>query len=248
MVIGLSGGVDSAVSLALGVIAIGADNIYPGIFPYGELNKEGTEDAKIVIEQLKIPPSNIILIDIKPFVDRIIDGIYSSSDPPAGGESRSSRQARTINSKELRRGNIMARMRMILLYDMSKKYNALVLGTENKTEHLLGYFTRFGDEASDLEPIINLYKTQVRQLAGYLKIPEKIINKIPTAGMWMGQTDESEFGFSYENADKVLNLWNEKKYSKENIIKTGISPELVDKVVKRAEVNAFKHILPYTPS
>ena len=104
---------------------------------------------------------------------------------------------------DLRRGNIATRMRMILLYDLAKKYQALVLGTENRSEYLLGYYTRFGDEASDLAPIRELYKTQVKQLACYLKIPEKIINKTPTAGMWIGQTDEGEFGFTYKEADGI---------------------------------------------
>ncbi len=140
----------------------------------------------------------------------------------------------------------MVRMRMILLYDLSKKYNALVLGTENKTEHLLGYFTRFGDEASDIEPLQNLYKTQVKQLASYLGVPEEIIKKPPTAGMWQGQTDEGEFGFTYEEADQILSLWHDKKADREVIIKAGFSPDTVDKVIKRVTDNSFKHNLPYT--
>lgn len=227
LVIGLSGGVDSAVSLAVGVKAIGPENIFAGIFPYGELNKEATNDAKLLADAFQIPSANISIIDIKQLVDPIVN-IDSS-----------------IN--ELRRGNIMARMRMIILYDLAKKHNALVLGTENKTEHLLGYFTRFGDEASDIEPIRGLYKTQVKQLAGYLKIPEKIIKKPPTAGLWKGQTDEGEFGFSYEEADRILSLWHDKKYKKEDIVKTGSSPELVDRVIKRVLDNSFKHDLPYMP-
>ncbi|MBI3380218.1 NAD+ synthase [Candidatus Gottesmanbacteria bacterium] len=227
LVIGLSGGIDSATSLALGVKAIGADNIYVCMFPYGELNKEGLDDAKLIVDEFKIPAGNIKAIDIKFLVDSVV-----KLDP-------------SVNN--IRSGNIMARMRMILLYDLSKKYNALVLGTENKTENLLGYFTRFGDEASDVESLLNLYKTQVKQLAKYLEVPEKIINKIPTAGMWQGQTDEGEFGFGYEEADKILYLIHEKKYKKEKIIKEGFDQKTVEKVIKRVSDNSFKHFLPYTP-
>lgn len=225
VVVGLSGGVDSAVSTALGVAALGAKNIYVGLFPYGELNKEGLEDAKLVISQLDIPSSNIISLNIKPLVDSIV-ALDSSMD-------------------NLRRGNIMVRMRMIQLFDLSKKFNALVLGTENKTEYLLGYFTRFGDEASDLEPIRHFYKTQVKQLAIYLGIPEKIIKKPPTAGMWQGQTDEGEFGFTYEEADKILYLYADLKKSREEIEKMGFKKEVVEKVISRVEANKFKHKLPY---
>ncbi len=224
LVIGLSGGVDSATSLTLGVKTISAENIYVGIFPYGELNNTSTIDAKLIVDFFHIPQKNISFIDIKPLVDRIIELDKSTDD--------------------LRRGNIMARMRMILLYDLSKKHQALVLGTENKTEHLLGYFTRFGDEASDMEPIINLYKTQVKQLASFFKVPEKIIKKAPSAGMWIGQTDEGEFGFSYEEADQILYLMYDKKYTKEAIIHAGFSQDLVERVIKKVTDNSFKHNLP----
>ncbi len=225
LVIGLSGGIDSATSLALGVNALGAENMYVGVFPYGELNKIGTIDAKLITDFFHIPQKNVSIINIKPLVDKFVELHESIED--------------------LRRGNIMARIRMILLYDFSKKYQALVLGTENKTEHLLGYFTRFGDEASDIEPIIGLYKTQVMQLASYLEIPEKIIQKTPTAGMWSGQTDEEEFGFTYEEADQILTLFYDKKFDYESIIKYGFKPEILDKVLKRVHNNSFKRHLPY---
>lgn len=238
LVIGLSGGIDSATSLALGVKAIGAENIIVGIFPYGDLSKEGTRDGQLLTSKFSIPEMNVKLIDIKPLVDPIIE----ASQRP--GLKRQKGPALI----DLRNGNIMVRMRMILLYDLSKKYDALVLGTENKTEHLLGYFTRFGDEASDIEPLMNLYKTQVKQLALYLKVPQEIIEKPPTAGLWLGQTDEDEFGFSYKDADKILYLWNDKKYKKEKIVESGFNPEIVDKVIKRIENNSFKHKLPYSIS
>ena len=226
LVVGLSGGIDSAVSCTLAVRALSAGNVYPCLFPYGTLNKEGLDDAQSVIDTLAIPRENVMIIDIKQFVDPFTD-TDSTMD-------------------NLRRGNVMVRMRMLLLFDQAKKRNALVLGTENKTERLLGYYTRFGDEASDIEPIIHLYKTQVSQLAKHLKLPEKIIAKSPTAGMWHGQTDEGEFGFTYQEADKILHLFVDKKKFTEDIARIGFPKATIDKVLERMRVNQFKYNLPYT--
>ncbi len=225
VITGLSGGIDSAVSCLLGVKTLGEKNVLLGLFPYGQLDRDGLADVKLLIRQLKIPDVNIISIDIKPLVDQI-----SKLD---------------LSADKIRKGNIIARVRMILLFDLAKKHQALVLGTENKTEHLLGYFTRFGDEASDIEPIKNLYKTQVRQLAKYLGIPQKIIEAVPTAGLWQGQTDEDEFGFTYAEADKILHLYIDLKKSREEIEKIGIKKEMVEKVISRVEANKFKHESPY---
>lgn len=225
VVIGLSGGIDSSVSCVLAVEALGKENVYIALFPYGELNKEGVEDAKLLIKQLNIPQKNITQIDIKPWVDPIVSWDHGIDD--------------------LRKGNIMVRMRMILLYDLSKKFQTLVMGTENRSEYLLGYFTRFGDEASDLEPLRGLYKTQIKQLAKTLGIPEKIIQKTPTAGMWNGQTDEGELGFSYEDADRVLHLYFDLHKKKEEIFNLVQSKEIVEKVLNRVGENQFKHSLPY---
>lgn len=236
VVVGLSGGIDSSVSCTLAVKAIGAENIHIGIFPYGQLNKEGVEDAELVADFLKIPRANRHLIDVQKIVDTTIQTINKTGSDLVDADKK---------GLTLRKGNIMVRLRMILLFDLSKKENALVLGTENKTEHLLGYFTRFGDEASDVEPIRNLYKTQVRQLASYLQIPQKIIGKAPTAGMWAGQTDEEEFGFTYENADTILTLYRDKKKTVEEIEKEGLKKEVIEKVLQRMRSNEFKHRLPY---
>jgi len=225
LVVGLSGGVDSAACCALTVNAIGARNLFVALLPYSGLNQSGLKDAKSIIEKLGIPGQNVYLADIKSIVDQII------------------RQDPSID--KLRAGNIMARLRMIFLYDLSKKLNALVLGTENKTEYLLGYFTRFGDEAGDLQPIRGLYKTQVRQLAASLGIPEKIIQKAPTAGMWSGQTDEKEMGFTYRDADKILYLYVDLHKSIEEIIKVGFKEEIVESVITRLQKNDFKHKVPY---
>jgi NAD+ synthase len=222
LVIGLSGGVDSTVSATLAVKAIGVDNLIALILPYGELSRESTQDAKLVSDFLKI--KNFEIIDIKKAVDSITGNIKIDN---------------------IRKGNIIARVRMIFLYDYAKKENALVLGTENRSEHLLGYFTRFGDEASDMEPIIHLYKTQVINVAKSLHIPEKIINKPPSANLWLGQKDEGEFGFTYEDADRILQLYIDKKVTVEEIIKVGFDNNIMDKVIDRYLENNFKHKLPY---
>lgn len=225
VVIGLSGGVDSSTTCYLAIKALGANNVYTAVLPYGSLDKQGVKDARLIIDKLKLPESNVFVIDIKPFVERTV--VY---DP---------------QMDKLRLGNIAVRLRMILLYDLAKKLDTLVIGTENKTEYLLGYFTRFGDEASDIEPIRGLYKTQVKQLAKYLAVPDKIIKKDPSAGMWLGQTDEGEFGFSYEQADQILFLFHDKKCSFSQIVKQGLDKEVVKKVLRRAKDNEFKHKLPY---
>ena len=138
----------------------------------------------------------------------------------------------------------MARIRMIFLYDLAKKHNALVCGTENKSEFYLGYFTRFGDEASDFEPIRHLYKTQIYQLADYLNLPKKIVSQSPTAGLWIGQTDEKDFGFSYQEADMVLNLYLDQKKSLEEITSKNFPHG--KKIIARVSKNSFKHLSPYS--
>ncbi|MBI5620822.1 NAD+ synthase [Candidatus Gottesmanbacteria bacterium] len=248
-VIALSGGVDSSVSAALAVRALGHENVYPLLLPYGNLDGQSARDARVVITSLGIPENNITQRDIQPLVDLIIP------------LERELKFATTIDN--IRRGNVMARVRMILLYDYAKKRNALVVGTENKTEHLLGYFTRFGDEASDIEPLRNLYKTQVQDLARQLQLPEQIITKTPTAGLWEGQTDEEELGFSYAQADKILSMIVDKKSRLIEIVhqrevnfattkrarsKLRYYWDVVEKVVKRMKDNEYKHHLPMIPS
>lgn len=225
VVVGFSGGIDSAVATCLATQALGEKNVFIGLFPYGQLNRDGLTNAKQLINQLKIPDANIIIYDIQPPVDRIL-----KLDPSAD---------------KIRKGNCIARVRMILLFDLAKKHQTLVLGTENKTEHLLGYFTRFGDEASDIEPIRTLYKTQVRQLAKYLNLPPKIIEAVPTAGLWQGQTDEGEFGFTYAEADKILHLYIDLQKSREEIEKNGFEKGIVERVINRLKKSEFKHKTPY---
>ncbi|MBI4066734.1 NAD+ synthase [Candidatus Gottesmanbacteria bacterium] len=223
-VIAISGGVDSGTSCALAVAALGKNNVYPLLLPYNKLNNHGVEDARLVIRTLGIPDGNVTEINIQQLVDPII--------------------ALDLTMDHIRRGNVMARVRMILLYDQAKRRNALVVGTENKTEHLLGYFTRFGDEASDIEPLRNLYKTQVYELARHLNLPEMVVTKAPTAGLWEGQTDEGEFGFTYKQADMVLSMIVDEKKSLEQVLETGVDRSVIEKVVKRMKDNSFKHRLP----
>ncbi len=226
-VIALSGGVDSATSCALAVRTLGKENVYPILLPYGDLNKQGVIDARLVIDALQIPQGNVAEIDITPWVD--------------------SRLSLELGMDKVRKGNAMARMRMTILFDQAKKRKALVIGTENKSEYLLGYFTRFGDEASDIEPLRNLYKTQVYELATSLGIPEPILTKKPTAGLWEGQTDEGEFGFTYKEADAILAFLYDEKKSVSEVISKGFSKETVEKVQARVAVNSFKHYLPLIP-
>src|SRR3990167_10304914 len=176
-VIAVSGGIDSALSLTLTVKALGAEHVFPLFLPYG---KQLTHDSEILAAWNEIPTDNCQTINIRSMVDEIAKSLAVTD--------------------ELSLGNIMARVRMIVEYEQARQRGALVVGTENKSEKYLGYFTRFGDEASDIEPLQHLYKTQIRQLAAFLKTPSEIIKKDPSAELWDKQTDEKELGFSYEVA------------------------------------------------
>ncbi|MFC1646956.1 NAD+ synthase [Patescibacteria group bacterium] len=224
-IVGVSGGVDSAVSTILTIKALGKDTVFPILMPCGLLSTDSTLDGMSFVQGLSVPMSNISRIDIKNSVDAL--------------------SAQLGEVDNLRRGNLMARARMMVLFDQAKKRQALVVGTENRSEHLLGYFTRFGDEASDVEPIINLYKTQVYELARYLGVSEKILSKAPSAGLWPEQTDEKEFGFTYKDADEIMYLLFDEKKSIDEIIASGIDGEVVKKVKFRIDSNAFKHNLPH---
>lgn len=227
LVIAVSGGIDSATCLLLATKAIGRQNIFPLILPYRSLSTEGTRTTQEVLEVAQIPSENVELIDITNSVNNWLTTLDLEA------------------SDMIRVGNIMARSRMIAIFDRAKKHHALVLGTENKSEHLLGYFTRFGDSASDIEPIQHLYKTQVYKLAKYLGVPNSIYNRAPTAGLWSRQTDEGEFGFTYQVADQVLHAIYEQKLTSKQLVKKGFTKLDVNKILQRAKANAFKHDLPH---
>ena len=225
LVIALSGGIDSAVSCTLGVHAVGHENILPIILPYGSLSEKDSQDALLVVDHFHIPRENVTTIAIQPAVDTILQQIPDAD--------------------KVRRGNVMARVRMIYVYDLAKKQTALVLGTENKTEYYLGYFTRFGDEASDIEPIRTLYKTQVRQLGQYFQLPASIVTKAPSAGLWSNQTDEQEFGFSYADVDRVLYyVFDQHVPPVEVEEKSGVPRSVVETVMAWVRANDFKHHVP----
>lgn len=216
VVIGLSGGLDSTTVYYLLKQAVGQDNIITVNFPYLQ-----TSRLKSKLPFNKIFP-----------VNQVVEKLTDMLDIKKGDIKNN-----------IRIGNIVARIRMTVLFDLAKKNQALVCGTENRSEKLLGYYTRFGDQASDLEPISHLYKTQVTQLAWYLKVPEEIIAQRPTAGLWSGQTDEDELGFSYEEADEVLCLYCDKKMTDEQIIKLGFNK--AKKIINRYKQNLFKKQVPY---
>ena len=220
-VIGLSGGVDSALSFVLAVEALGAENVLAVRMPYQASSSDSLEHAQMLIDQFKVPSETIEITGmVEPLIER---------DPQI--------------SKQ-RKGNIMARSRMIVLYDQSEVFKGLAIGTSNKTEILLGYSTLWGDMASALNPIGDLYKTQVRQLSRALEIPSVIVDKAPSADLWAGQTDEGELGFTYEEVDKLLYLLVDQRYSQQECVEEGFDEKFVNSVVMRIRRNQFKRMMP----
>lgn len=220
-VIGLSGGIDSALSYVLSVEALGAQNVLALRMPYKSSSPDSLQHAELLIEQCQTPSETI---EITPMVEPMF-----ANDPEM--------------SKQ-RKGNIMARERMIVLYDQSEVFKGLVVGTSNKTEILLGYSTLWGDMASALNPIGDLYKTQIRQLSRELRIPEVIVDKAPSADLWLGQTDESELGFTYEQVDKLLFLLVDHRYSPRECIEEGFDETFVNSVIARVRRFQFKRMMP----
>ena len=254
VVVALSGGIDSAVSATLTVRALGKEHVHVLLLPYGDLSIKGTKDALSVAKSLGLSEDHIIVQDIQSAVDTLIQGPVAPHPAPMASftsvQSRhssgdpSSATLVTEGNSDLRKGNIMARVRMIYLYDFAKAHSCLVVGTENKSEYYLGYFTRFGDEASDIEPIRSLYKTQVWKMGKYVGVPQEVIEKAPSAGLWEGQSDEAELGFSYKDADEVLFKHFDKEMPEEEIAASGISQEIVKKVLAWVQKMDFKHHLP----
>lgn len=228
-VIGLSGGVDSATSFLLTVKALGKDRVIPYYLPAKNSNPQNLVDIKILLAKAGLDESKLQIIPIKGMVQKGWRVIKKFQLPMTNVQTN-----QKVQINKLRIANLQVRMRMIILYDQAKKWDGLVVGTENKSEELLGYFTRFGDEASDIEPIIHLYKTQVIELAKDLGVPTAIVSKPPSADLWQGQTDERELGFSYAEADKVL----------QNQVE-GVDTKVVAAVRERVAAVAFKHQVPY---
>ncbi|HJW83536.1 MAG TPA: NAD+ synthase [Anaerolineae bacterium] len=216
-VIGLSGGVDSAVACTLAAQAIGADNVLALRLPYRTSSPDSLAHAQMVIDALGVQNETI---DITPMVDPLF--------------------ARLPDMDAKRKGNVMARQRMIVLYDRSAAVGGLVVGTSNKTELLLGYGTLFGDMAAAVNPLGDLYKTQVRRLAAHLGLPQPIIDKAPSADLWIGQTDEGELGLTYAEADRLLVLLVDERYTPAEAIEAGFDAKLVERVWRMVRVSHFK--------
>jgi NAD+ synthase len=220
-VIGLSGGIDSALSLALAVEALGKDNVLAVRMPYKASSRDSLEHAQLLIDQLGVPSKTIQITDM-------VEPLFKLEP----------------DMSKLRKGNIMARERMIVIYDQSEVFKGLVIGTSNKTEILLGYSTLFGDSANALNPIGDLYKTQVRQLSRAMNIPAAIIDKPPSADLWEDQTDEGELGFTYADVDKLLYLLVDQRYSPQETVEAGFDKKFVDAVTTRIRRNQFKRMQP----
>jgi len=221
VVLGLSGGIDSALVAALCVQALGADNVKGLLLPYATSNPASEGDARLTIQQLGIPWAKF---EITPMVDALAAG-FPDMD------------AR-------RKGNVMARCRMIAVYDQSVAFRGLVAGTSNRTETLLGYFTMHGDGAAAFKPIAHLFKVEVRALARHLDVPEPVITKAPSADLYAGQTDEGELGFTYDQADQVLYLATERGMGADEIAAIGadhgFDKPVVDAILARMRATAFK--------
>ena len=220
-VLGLSGGIDSALVAYLLRDALGKENVLAIMMPYKSSNPDSLNHAKLVVEDLKINSKTIEITDM-------IDAYFKNEK----------------EASSLRMGNKMARERMSILFDYSSKENALVVGTSNKTEIYLGYSTQFGDSACALNPIGDLYKTNIWDLSRYLKIPNELIEKKPSADLWEGQTDEQEMGLTYKEADQVLYRMLEENKTVEEILAEGFSKDLVDNILKRMNRSEYKRRMP----
>ncbi len=219
--VGVSGGVDSAVSCTLAARALGPENVLALSLPYRTTSEQARVHTAMVIEASGV---NERTIDITSIVEPYFE-IMPEMD-------------------RVRRGNVMARARMLILYDHSADFNGLVIGTGNKTEILLGYTTLYGDSACAINPIGDLYKTQIRQLAASLGIPEEIITKAPSADLWQGQTDEDELGFTYDEVDGLLALLVDGRMSPEGCVRAGYAAAFVEQVLRRIQRTQYKRVLP----
>ncbi len=220
-VVGLSGGIDSSVVGYLAARALGPENLLAVMMPYKTSSDATRRDSLLVIERLGVRSIEI------PITDQI--DAYFAQFPDAS---------------QMRRANKCARERMTILYDQSAAFEALVLGTSNKSELLLGYGTQFGDMASAINPVGDLYKTQLYQLAAHLGVPGEILGKAPTGDLWVGQTDEGELGFSYAEVDRLLLLMVDRRWRRAELVRAGFAAEFVDRVARMIQRNHYKRRLP----
>ncbi|MFQ5848996.1 MAG: NAD+ synthase [Candidatus Binatia bacterium] len=221
VVVGLSGGVDSSLSAMLATAALGPSHVLGILMPCRISSPESLAHAELVVRKSGIES---LTVDITPQIDAYFE--------------------RFPDADQKRRGNKMARERMTILYDHSARWNALVLGTSNKTELLLGYGTLYGDMASAINPLGDLYKTQVWTLAEYLGVPKVVVSKKPSADLWPGQTDEGELGFSYREVDRLLYLMVDQRYSREELVAQGFAKRFVEQVMLQIMNSQFKRRLP----
>jgi NAD+ synthase len=220
-VVGLSGGVDSSLSCLLAVEALGPENVLALRMPYKTSSPDSLDHAQLIVDRTGV---QALTIPITGMVDA-----YFEQFPDAD---------------RVRQGNVMARARMIVLYDQSAAFDGLVVGTGNKTEILLGYTTLYGDAACAINPIGDLYKTQVRQLAAAMGVPEVILSKPPSADLWVGQTDEDELGFTYDKVDRLLLLLVDGRYSPGDCLEAGFDEGFVRQVLERIRRYQYKRVLP----
>ena len=226
VVMGLSGGIDSAVVAKLCVDAIGADNVLCVFMPS---RATAADDYRITSDLCAEWGIEYRILDVQPAVDSLSAILATSTDTP------------------LDRGNIAARCRMIVLYNLAKKYGRVVLGTSNESEIMMGYFTKFGDGACDITPLSGMYKTHVRQIAGILGIPEEIIKRPPTAGLWVGQTDEEDMGISYDALDVILYSMELERSDAEISKATGVPVEKISDIRNTIEKSEHKRMPPIHP-
>lgn len=225
LVIGLSGGVDSSAVAYLAARAVGPDHLLAIRMPYRTSSEASETDALRVVDDLGCRTERV---DITPMVEPML-ALIDDDDP------------RALN---VRRGNVMARQRMIVLYDRSAAFDALVIGTSNKTEALLGYGTLFGDMAAALQPIGDLYKSQLRAVATELGVPAEIVAKPPSADLWPGQTDEGELGRTYADLDRALYALVDRRWTIDRCVQAGMARDLVEWVSRRVAQMEFKRQLP----
>ncbi|MBQ7978452.1 MAG: NAD+ synthase [Candidatus Methanomethylophilaceae archaeon] len=218
VVIGLSGGIDSAVATKLCADALGPENVLNVFMPS---RVTPPEDYKVTSELSTLWGTEFRVVDVQPAVDALAAVLLSDAETP------------------LERGNISARCRMIVLYNLAKKRQYLVVGTSNQSEIMMGYFTKFGDGACDMTPLANLYKTEVRQIAALIGVPQPIIDRPPSAGLWEGQTDESDMGIKYEDLDKILYGMEQDRTDSQIAADTGLPKETISDI--RRQVQSMEH-------